>query len=62
VIDDPARAVEAARGLEFPVLVKPNVGGSGAGISSYSSLDELADARVELGKRPGSTSAASSTS
>jgi hypothetical protein len=49
VIDDPARAVEAARGLEFPVLVKPNVGGSGAGISSYSSLDELADARVGLG-------------
>jgi hypothetical protein len=49
VIDDPARAVEAARGLEFPVLVKPNVGGSGAGISSYSSLDELAGAEIELG-------------
>jgi hypothetical protein len=49
VIDDPARAVGAARGLEFPVLVKPNVGGSGAGISSYSSLDELAGADIELG-------------
>jgi hypothetical protein len=49
VIDDPARAVEAARDLEFPVLVKPNVGGSGAGISSYASLEELAEARVELG-------------
>jgi hypothetical protein len=49
VIDDPARAVEAARGLEFPVVVKPNVGGSGAGISSYSSLDELAGAEIELG-------------
>jgi hypothetical protein len=49
VIGDPARAVEAARGLEFPVVVKPNVGGSGAGISSYSSLDELAGAEIELG-------------
>jgi hypothetical protein len=49
VIDDPARAVEAARELEFPVVVKPNVGGSGAGITSYASLEELADARIELG-------------
>jgi hypothetical protein len=49
VIDDPARAVEAAAGLEFPVLVKPNVGGSGAGITSYASPDELADAEIDLG-------------
>jgi hypothetical protein len=49
VIDDPARAVEAAAGLEFPVLVKPNVGGSGAGITSYASPDELAAAEVDLG-------------
>jgi hypothetical protein len=49
VIDDPARAVEAARGLEFPVVVKPNVGGSGAGIVSYASLAELAAAEVALG-------------
>ena len=49
VIDDPARAVEAAAGLEFPVLVKPNVGGSGAGITSYKSLDELAAADLDLG-------------
>ncbi len=49
VIDDPARAAEAARDLEFPVVVKPNVGGSGAGITSYGSLDELAAADVELG-------------
>lgn len=49
VIDDPARAAEAARDLEFPVVVKPNVGGSGAGITSYASLDELAAADVELG-------------
>jgi hypothetical protein len=49
VIDDPGRAVEAARPLEFPVLVKPNIGGSGAGIVSFASLDDLAAAEVELG-------------
>ncbi|HUP32464.1 MAG TPA: hypothetical protein VM184_05470 [Gaiellaceae bacterium] len=49
VIDDPARAVEAARELEFPVIVKPNIGGSGAGIVSYASLEELAAAEVSLG-------------
>jgi hypothetical protein len=49
VIDDPALAVDAARDLEFPVVVKPNVGGSGAGITSYASLDELAAADIQLG-------------
>jgi hypothetical protein len=49
VIDDPKRAAEAAAGLEFPVLVKPNVGGSGAGIVSFASYDELARAKVDLG-------------
>jgi hypothetical protein len=49
VIDDPALAVDAAGDLEFPVVVKPNVGGSGAGMVSYASLDELAAAEVELG-------------
>jgi hypothetical protein len=49
VIDDPGRALEAARGLAFPVLVKPNIGGSGAGIASFASPDELAAAEVELG-------------
>ena len=49
VIDDPALAVAAARELEFPVVVKPNIGGSGAGITSYESLDELAAAELTLG-------------
>src|SRR5437867_3979954 len=31
-INDPKAAVDAARGLRYPVLVKANVGGSGAGI------------------------------
>src|SRR5919108_128520 len=43
-INDPALAPEASRGLVFPVLVKPNVGGSGAGIVSFATEDELAEA------------------
>jgi ribosomal protein S6-L-glutamate ligase RimK-like protein len=31
----------AAEGMHFPLLVKANIGGSGAGIVGYSSLDEL---------------------
>jgi hypothetical protein len=49
VIDDPADAVDAAADLDFPVLVKPNIGGSGAGIRSFASLDELRAAELELG-------------
>jgi hypothetical protein len=48
VINDPASVAEAAAELEFPVVVKPNIGGSGAGIVSYGSLGELAGAVVEL--------------
>ena len=52
-INDPARAVQAAAGLRYPVLVKANVGGSGAGIVRYESEAALAGAvergEVELG-------------
>ena len=48
-IDDPAQAAVAAEELRFPVLVKPNVGGSGAGIRSFSTPEELADAAIDLG-------------
>ena len=41
VINHPDEAVAAAAGLTYPVLVKPNVGGSGAGIISFDSTDEL---------------------
>src|SRR5207237_1490143 len=34
----------AAAGLRFPVVVKADIGGSGAGIVRYDSLDELAAA------------------
>ncbi len=44
VINDPSRALDASRQLRFPVLVKANVGGSGAGIVKYDSEEALAGA------------------
>jgi hypothetical protein len=44
VINNPAAAVAAARGLRFPLVVKANVGGSGAGIFRFDSEAALADA------------------
>lgn len=38
---DPSEAIEAAADLRFPVLVKPNLGGSGAGIRSFNDSAEL---------------------
>ena len=49
VINHASRAVEAAEGLAFPVVVKPNIGGSGAGITRYDSPAELAAAAIDLG-------------
>jgi len=36
-----AQAVDAAEKLQFPVLIKPNVGGSGAGITLFKTREEL---------------------
>lgn len=44
VINDPAQAVSAAADLRYPVLVKANIGGSGAGITRYDTADALAGA------------------
>ena len=41
VINNAGIAPAAAKGLRFPVVVKANVGGSGAGIVRYDSLEEL---------------------
>ena len=41
VINHPDEAPRAAEGLRFPVLVKPNIGGSGAGIQRYDTPAEL---------------------
>ena len=44
VINHSSQAVSAARGLRFPIVVKANIGGSGAGVVRYDSLGSLADA------------------
>ncbi|MER3429296.1 MAG: hypothetical protein C4334_14630 [Pyrinomonas sp.] len=53
VINCAAQAPEAARELRFPLIVKANVGGSGAGMVRYDSLDQLLRAveneRLDLG-------------
>lgn len=47
VIGDPARAPRAAAALRFPVLWKPNVGGSGAGISRFEGPADMRQAVEE---------------
>ena len=53
VINHESEALGAARELSFPVVVKPNIGGRGAGIVRYDSAAALEQAveagRVELG-------------
>jgi glutathione synthase/RimK-type ligase-like ATP-grasp enzyme len=44
VVNHPSLLARAARELAFPLVVKPNVGGSGAGIIRFESESELADA------------------
>lgn len=44
VIHHPSQASDAARGLRFPVVVKPNIGGSGAGIVRFDDPAALARA------------------
>ena len=47
VINHVLKAVEASQGLRFPVVVKANIGGSGAGITRYDLLEDLARAAAE---------------
>ena len=53
VINHASQAEAAARDLRFPIVVKANVGGSGAGVVRYDSRDSLARAvqsgTVDLG-------------
>src|SRR5690349_17973912 len=53
VINDPSQAVAAATDLRYPVLVKANIGGSGAGITKYETAQALeravAAGQVSLG-------------
>lgn len=55
VVTEAARIVDAARGLRFPVMVKPNVGGSGALMRRFGSLDELAEGAGAIDLGPGGT-------
>jgi hypothetical protein len=41
VINHPSQALPAAQGLRYPVVVKANIGGSGAGIRKFNSPQEL---------------------
>lgn len=43
-VDDPAAAVQAAEAIGFPILTKPNVGGSGVGIQRFDRSEALAAA------------------
>lgn len=55
VITDPAQAEPAARELRFPVIVKPNVGGSGAHMRRFDSAADLAAGAGELDLGPDGT-------
>lgn len=44
VIHRSSQAVAAAEGLRWPVVVKPNIGGSGAGVKRFDSPNALAEA------------------
>lgn len=53
VINHASQASRAAEGLTYPVIVKPNIGGSGAGIQKFDTPEELKEAAeqgsIELG-------------
>jgi RimK-like ATP-grasp domain len=44
VINDPSQTPKAAEGLTFPVILKPNIGGSGAKIVAFQTPEELRQA------------------
>jgi hypothetical protein len=41
VVNNPELALDAARTLRFPIVVKANIGGSGAGVVRYESFESL---------------------
>jgi biotin carboxylase len=53
VIHDPRQAPAAAAGLRFPIVIKPNVGGSGAGVRRFDRIEALQaavdDGTIDLG-------------
>jgi hypothetical protein len=49
VINHPSQALAAAEAIGYPVVIKPNIGGSGAGIERYNTPEELR-AAVEVNR------------
>jgi hypothetical protein len=53
IIHGAGQAVAAAAGLRYPIVVKPNIGGSGKGVMRFDSRPELeaavADGRLDMG-------------
>ncbi|MCP2936662.1 hypothetical protein NK983_28655, partial [Salmonella enterica subsp. enterica serovar Typhimurium] len=49
VVHRAADVVAAAEGLRFPIVVKANIGGSGAGIVRYDNMSELKVVAAESG-------------
>ena len=47
VINHPSQALSAAEAIGYPLIIKPNIGGSGAGIKKFNSPDELRGAVEE---------------
>jgi hypothetical protein len=47
VINHPSQALIAADYIGFPLVIKPNIGGSGAGIVRFDSVAELQEALVD---------------
>jgi hypothetical protein len=47
VINHPTEAVEAAGGMRFPIVIKPNIGGSGVGIVRFDTPKQLETAALE---------------
>ena len=44
IVNHPSQIIDAAKQLKFPLAVKPNIGGSGAGIIKFNSLSALEEA------------------
>jgi glutathione synthase/RimK-type ligase-like ATP-grasp enzyme len=44
VVNHSSQILEAAEGLQFPIAVKPNIGGAGAGIVRFNTLGALEEA------------------
>jgi glutathione synthase/RimK-type ligase-like ATP-grasp enzyme len=53
VVNHVSQIETAAEGLRFPIVIKANIGGSGAGIEKFNTLEEVKDAiknnRVDFG-------------